>query len=112
MNTYKVFVLDTRVSPAIVHEAFINVEKYKDAWEGARGFLSDGEKKRQLFADKDLKTKVEYKAHKELTVAKIVDMKAKNVKLDKAQLQAIIDDPEVPAEEKIEAMKELLGASK
>lgn len=113
MNSYRVFLLDTtNVAQPTASVAFIKAPKYKDAWERARLALNDAdEAKKQgaVYTDDEKGEKVWKRPAnaKDLTVAKIVECKQRNVKLDKAALQAIINDPKKTDAEKLEAMKQL-----
>lgn len=111
MNTYRVYVLNTTVAlqPA-VHVAYVQAPKYGDAWSaktGARRALIDGTVK--LFADPDCKVPAKVGHGDAYTVAKIEDIKQRNKKLDKAALQAILDDPKASDTDKLKAMKEMIA---
>lgn len=109
-NTYRVYVLDTTVAEAPkVHVTFIQAPIYKDAWQGARHALSGGAKAKPLFSDKECKVKSPLAPNAEYNVAKIDDIRPRNVKLDKAALQELLADPKATAEEKLAAMTKLLA---
>lgn len=110
MNTYRVYVLDTKqADEPKVHVVYVKSEKYDGAWKGARAALAGKENAAKLFADKEGKepSKVGHGDH--VTVAKIDDIRPRNVKVDKAALQAILNDPKASAEDKLKAMQASLG---
>ena len=112
MNTYRVYALDTSVAlEPIVHVVYVRADKYGPAWKGARALLrgETAEGVKEFFTDAEAKVKANISHGDHLTVAKIDDIKPRNVKLDKKALQAIIDDETKPAEERLAAMKALLG---
>lgn len=117
-NTYRVFVLETGNNNSTVvatHVAYIQAVKYGPAWNGARSLLNDGKPHKEnplakaLFSDPECKTDAKLGFGDHLTVAKIVDIKGKNVKLDASALQAILDDPNASPEQKLEAMQAKLA---
>lgn len=114
MNTYRVYVLNCTVAlePAVL-VGYVQAAKYADAWNaktGARAALIEGVAGApKLYADAECKTPLKHGKGDNWTVAKIADMKARNKKLDKAALQAILDDPKVSDADKLKAMKEMVG---
>lgn len=111
MNTYRVYVLDTKIATApVVHVAHIRTDgKYKGAWEGARAACSGKDKAPLLYSDAACTETATFGHGDDITVAKIVDIKPRNVKLDKTAMQAILNDPEATAEAKLEAMQLMLA---
>lgn len=111
MNTYRVYLLSTQrpLEPVAV-VAFVRGAKYADAWQVARGVARNDEKyaKQALFTDADCTKKLSVPA--DSVVAKIDDIRPRNVKLDRKALEALIADPNTSADDKVAAMKQLLGA--
>lgn len=118
MSTYRVYVLNTTnaVKPT-VEVAYISADKYGPAWGAARSLLNDGKPHKdspaikQMFAEPELKTAIPaaWKGDN-FTVAKIVDIKPRNVKVDKAKLQELVNSSEGTAEQRLAALKLALGA--
>lgn len=114
MNTYRVYVLDTTAELApVVHICYVRTEKYSGqggAWDVAGAIVrrDDKAKNLNLYADKECKE--EYGDWSgDVKVVKIVDIKPRNVKLDKQALQDLIADPDVSDEDKLKALAGLLG---
>lgn len=97
MNTYRVYVLDTTAAEApVVHTCFVKADKYGPAWQTARAALNGVAGK---VISTDVEGKLPFKRHgDELVVAKIDDIRPRNVKLDKAALQAAMSEG-TPAEQ-------------
>ena len=112
MNTYRIYVLDTKAAlEPVVHVCYIRTaDKYKGAWEGGRAALAGKEKAPTLWSDPECTVPAGVGHGDHVVVAKIVDIKPRNVKLDKTALQAILDDPAVSAEDKLVAMQAMLKA--
>jgi hypothetical protein len=108
MNTYRVYVLDTTDATApLVHVAFIAADKYGPAWQGARAALNGTKGAPSLFSDVERSTR--FTSHGDaFTVAKIDDIRPRNVKIDKAALAALLTG-EGDAATKIAAMAAALG---
>lgn len=112
MNTYRVYVLNTtNALEPIVHVVHVQAEKYGPAWEAARGVLGDTDKGKgkALFNDAECKEKFLLKGE-DFVVAKIVDIRPRNVKIDKTALKALLADPKASDADKLAAMAKLLGA--
>lgn len=112
MNTYRVYLLDTSVAlEPKARVVYVRADKYGPAWESARALCRGEEKNgvKHFFEDQAGEVIATITAGDDLNVAKIDNLKKRNVKLDKAALQAIIDSDEATAEEKVEAMKALIG---
>jgi hypothetical protein len=109
MSTYRVYVLDTK-SPAdpIVHIAFVSADKYGPAWQISRAALNEAKGSKALRASADLAEPANLGTGDHLVVAKIDDIKPRNVKVDKAALVATLAGDATP-EEKLAAMKAALG---
>jgi len=108
MNTYRVYVLSTTNPLApLVAIAYVQGEKYRDAWMNARGALNGKVKNAKLFNEPEAKTEVKFEP--DSVVAKIDDIRPRNVKLDKAKLQEILKDPKASAEDKLAAMTAMLA---
>ena len=112
MNTYRVYVLDvTQALEPKVHIVYIQAEKYGPAWEASRGVLgnTDKGKGKTLFNEAECKTKFTLKGE-DFKVSKIVDIRPRNVKVDKTALKALLADPKASDADKLAAMAKLLGA--
>lgn len=110
MNTYRVYVLDTTLAEKpVIHVNYIQADKYGPAWQGARAALNGKEKAPSLFNDPAATVKSKLGHGDQLTVAKIDDIRPRNVKLDKAKLNEILADPKATAEDKLAAMKAMLA---
>lgn len=108
MNTYRVYALDvTKTLEPTTHVLYVRGEKYADAWKTARAALN-AKPGSTLFTDADAKTKFAGHGDK-VTVSRIDDMREKNVKLDKAALVAALNDSTATAEQKLAALKALVG---
>lgn len=110
MNTYRVFVLDaSNVEAPKALVAFVRGEKYADAWKNARGALARKEGKSfVLHADAEGKGPAKIFVQG-ATVARIDDIRPRNVKLDKAKLQEILASKSSTPEEKLAAMQAMIG---
>lgn len=110
MNTYRVYTLNVAAPLApVVQTVYVRGEKYKDAWEYARATLNgDTAKTSVMFQDEPCSTKAVFV--KGETVAKIVELKKRNVKLDKEAIKAILADPNAKAEDKLKALQELTAS--
>lgn len=111
MNTYRVYLLSTgNPLEPVATVCYIRAEKYGPAWQISRGVARGDEKyaKQALYTDPDCTQKLRVPA--ESVVAKIDDIRPRNVKLDKKALQELVNNPETPAEEKVEALRQLLKA--
>lgn len=117
MNTYRVYGLNTAVALSpVVAIAYIQAEKYGDAWRLARAALSNqvpegATKVPVLYADPECKVVSDIGHGKHVGVAKIDDIRPRNVKLDKTALQSILDDPNASAEDKLAALQAQLGTA-
>lgn len=110
MNTYRVYALNTtNATQPTVHVLYIQADKYGPAWQGARAALNGKDKAPTLFDDPQATTKSKIGHGDHLTVAKIDDIRPRNVKLDKAKLQEIINDPKASADDKLAALKATLA---
>ena len=107
MNTYRVYALDTTVAlePTVII-AYVRAEKYGPAWELARAVLA-GKVKPALYADAEATKLAAFP--KGCVVAKIVDIRPRNVKLDVVALKAVLADPKATDAEKLEAARALVG---
>lgn len=110
MRTYRAYILNT-VKPLEpeVTIVYLQAEKYGPAWQGTRATLNAEKNGCKLFLDADCKGEQFKQTGDDVTVVKIVDMKPRNVKLDKQALQDLINDPNASAEAKIEAMQAMLA---
>jgi hypothetical protein len=103
-----VYVLDTSEALTPVTDVcYVQADKYGPAWQIARAALRL-EAGAQLFTDPECKK--HYAPVKDSVVAKIDDIRARNVKLDKKALEAVLANAEASDEEKLAAVKALLGA--
>lgn len=106
MNTYRVYVLNTTQELApVARVAYVRSDKYAGAWQTARAALN-GDPKAIMFNDAAAAEKATFQ--KDCVVAKIVDIKPRNVKLDKAAIQAILADPKAKPEDKLLALQALV----
>lgn len=115
MNTYRVYVLDTTAALApVVHIAYVRTDKYSGqggAWDIAGAIVRRDEKAKKLNLYADPGCTEEYGDWAgDVKVVKIVDIRPRNVKLDKKALQELIADPNTPDDEKLKALADLLGA--
>jgi len=109
MNTYRVFVLDaSNVEAPKALVAFVRGEKYADAWKNARGALARKEGK-SFVLHTDAEGKTVAKFAEGATVARIDDIRPRNVKLDKSKLQEILASKSSTPEEKLAAMQAMIG---
>lgn len=110
MNTYRVYILNTAqaLAPAVTI-AYVQAEKYGPAWSGARGALNGKAGSPKLFLDQECKGPTFGEKGDHVVVAKIDDLKPRNVKLDKKALEAIINDPKAKPEDKVAAMQAMLS---
>lgn len=115
MNTYRAFFLVRNPAnpeqPSTV-VAYVQGEKYDDAWKGGRKAVKGEEylgKKAQAFVASDAKVPYPFKDATNTTLVGVDDIKVKKVKLDQAQLKALIADPKTSAEDKVKAMAAMVG---
>lgn len=112
MKTYRMYALDiTNALEPTVHIVYVQAAKYDLVWKGARAALDTDRQKEALplFATPECKDRAALRPSDNITCVRIDELKARNVKLDKAALQAVLDDEEASPEEKLEAMKALLA---
>lgn len=115
LNSYRGYVLvrnaaDPHKPQLIV--GYVRAPKYGDAWTLGRAIASGDETKAKgakLFADPEGKKALDIPAG--ATFVACDNMRKRNQKLDRAALQAIIDDPNTSPEKKIEAMQAMIGQS-
>lgn len=112
MNTYRMYALDaTNALEPAVHITYLRAEKYANAWSGSRAALDADKagKAVKLYADPECTVPATIKPGERVTCVRIDDIRPRNVKLDKAALQAILADAKASDADKLEAMKALLG---
>lgn len=115
MTTYRAFYLvrnPAQPEQPTALTVYVTGEKYDDAWKGGRKAIKGEEylgKISQAFTSSDLKTVHKFTDPTNTTLVGVDDIKVKKVKLDQAQLKALIADPKATAEEKVKAMAELIG---
>lgn len=110
MNTYRVYALNTASAlEPVVHIAHIRAEKYGPAWEGARAALNGAKDAPTLFVDPECKVPAKLGHGDHIVCAKVVDLRPRNVKLDKTALQAVLADPASTPEQKLAAVTALVG---
>ena len=114
MNTYRGYVLDVSnaLQPA-VHVVYVQGEKYGDAWHNGRAAVDtakrEAEKAARLYNDVECKTRFTSHGDK-FTFVRCDDMRARNVKLDRAALAAIIGDASKTDAERMAAVAAMVGA--
>lgn len=114
MNTYRVYVLDTREPLAPnVSIAYVRGEKYGDAWKASNAILNgEAAKDVRLFSDPECKVHASaIGTGAAWKTAKVEDMKPRNTKLDKAKLTEILNDPKATNQAKLAAIQALAGVA-
>lgn len=117
MSTYRVYVLNTSKPEApTIAVAYVSADKYGPAWAASRSLLNDGKphkdapQAKTLFSDAAMTTDAKIGHGDHLTVAKIVDIKPRNVKMDKAALTAALDEKGLTPEQQLAKLRALIGA--
>lgn len=114
MNTYRVYLLSLAagVLNPQTDVVYLKADKYGPAWQQARALCSKTQVAGTAEFTVDAEGLVPYEVKRDTVVAKISDMTVRNVKLDKTALQAILDDANASAEDKLAAMQGFLQTGK